>query len=48
MADLFGVSASTIAIAERQIKPLLERAGHNPLPAATRCTTLAELTAYTA
>jgi hypothetical protein len=47
MGDLFGVSANTIATAERQIKPLLERAGHNPRPATTRCTTLAELTAYT-
>ena len=48
MADLFGVSANTIATAERQIKPLLERAGHTPTPAATQCTTLAELTAYAA
>ncbi len=32
MADLFGVSANTIATAERQIKPLLERAGHTPTP----------------
>jgi transposase len=46
MADLFGVSANTIATAEQQIKPLLERASHVPVPAATRCTTLAELTAY--
>jgi Rhodopirellula transposase DDE domain len=44
MADLFGVSAGTIATAERQIKPLLEQAGHAPAPA--RCTTLTELTAY--
>jgi transposase len=48
MADLFGVSANTIATAERQIKPLLERAGHTPRPATARCTTLAELTAYAA
>src|SRR6266516_462180 len=48
MADLFGVSANTIATAERHIKPLLERAGHTPTPAATQCTTLAELTAYAA
>jgi transposase len=48
IADLFGVSANTIATAERQIKPLLERAGHAPAPAATRCSTLAELTAYAA
>jgi hypothetical protein len=48
MADLFGVSPNTIATAERQIKPLLERAGHTPAPAAARCTTLAELTAYAA
>ncbi|HUD39794.1 MAG TPA: ISAzo13 family transposase [Streptosporangiaceae bacterium] len=48
MADLFGVSANTIATAERQIKPLLERAGHTAEPAAARCATLAELTAYAA
>jgi Rhodopirellula transposase DDE domain len=48
MADLFGVSANTIATAERQIKPLLQRAGHPPGPAAIRCTTLAELTTYAA
>jgi len=48
MADLFGVSANTIATAERQIKPLLERAGHSPGPAAARYSTLAELTAYAA
>ena len=48
LADLFGVSTGTIATAERQIKPLLERAGHTPTPAATQCTTLAELTAYAA
>jgi hypothetical protein len=32
--------------AERQIKPLLKRAGHRIEPAATPLTTLAELTAY--
>jgi hypothetical protein len=47
-ADLFGVSANTIATAERQIKPLPERAGHTPRSSATRCITLAELTAYAA
>jgi DDE family transposase len=48
LADLFGVSAGTIATAERQIKPLLQRAGHAPAPALARCTTLTELTAYAA
>jgi hypothetical protein len=48
LADLFGVSANTIATAERQIKPLLQRAGHTPEPAAISCTTLAELTRYAA
>lgn len=43
-----GVSADTIATAERQIKPLLERAGHTPRPTAIRRTNLAELTAYAA
>jgi hypothetical protein len=46
LAELFGVSANTIGTAERQIKPLLKRAGHNIEPAATRLTTLADLTAY--
>ena len=46
LADLFGVSTGTIATAERQIKPLPKRAGHNIKPAATRLTTLADLTAY--
>jgi hypothetical protein len=46
LADLFGVSANTIATAERQIKPLLERAGHTIEPAMAHLTTLAELTAY--
>jgi Rhodopirellula transposase DDE domain len=45
LADLFGVSAGTIATAERQITPLLKRAGHKIKPA-TRLTTLADLTAY--
>jgi hypothetical protein len=45
LADLFGVSAGTIATAERQIKPLLQRAGHRFEPT-TPLTTLAELTAY--
>jgi hypothetical protein len=48
MADLSGVSVNTIATAELQIKPLLERAGHVPEPAAARYATLAELTAYAA
>ncbi len=48
MADLFGVSTGTIATAEQQIKPLLQRAGHAPAPAPARCATLAELTAYAA
>ena len=46
LADLFGVSTGTIATAERQIKPLLKRAGHSIEPATTRLTTLADLTAY--
>ena len=46
LADLFGVSAGTIATAERQINPLLQRAGHIIEPATTRLATLAELTAY--
>ncbi len=46
LADLFGVSAGTIATAERQIKPLLKRAGHSIEPAATPLTTLASLTEY--
>ena len=46
LADLFGVSTGTIATAERQIKPLLKRAGHRIEPAATPLTTLADLTAY--
>ena len=33
LAELFGVSKGTIATAERQIKPLLERAGHTIEPA---------------
>jgi hypothetical protein len=45
LADLF-VSAGTIATAERQVKPLLKRAGHSIEPAATPLTTLADLTAY--
>jgi transposase len=48
LAELFGVSANTLATAERQIKPLLQRAGHTSEAAATQCTTLAELTAYAA
>ena len=46
LADLSGVSTGTIATAERQIKPLLKRAGHRIEPAATPLTTLADLTAY--
>jgi transposase len=46
LADLFGVSAGTIATAERQITPLLKRAGHTIKPATTRLTTLADLTTY--
>jgi hypothetical protein len=46
LADLFGVSTGTIATAERQIKPLLKRAGHRIEPAATPLTTLADITAY--
>ena len=46
LAELFGVSTGTIATAQRQITPLLERAGHKIKPATTRLTTLAGLTAY--
>ncbi len=46
LADLFGVAPNTIATAERQIKPLLQRAGHTIEPASTPLTTMADLTAY--
>ena len=46
LAELFGVSKGTIATAERQIKPLLERAGHTIEPATAQLATLADLTAY--
>ena len=46
LADLFGVAPNTIATAERQVKPLLERAGHTIEPAPTPLTTMADLTAY--
>jgi hypothetical protein len=46
LAGLSGVSTGTIATAERQIKPLLKRAGHSIEPAATPLTTLADLTTY--
>ena len=45
-AEPFGVSAGTIATAERQIKPPPKRAGHSIEPATTPLTTLADLTAY--
>ena len=46
LAELFGVAPNTIGTAERQIKPLLARAGHTIKPATTPLTTLADLTAY--
>jgi hypothetical protein len=46
LAGLFGVSTGTIATAERQIKPLLQQAGHPIEPAITPLTTLASLTEY--
>jgi hypothetical protein len=46
LAELPGVALNTIATAERQIRPLLQRAGHSIEPATTRLTTLASLTAY--
>jgi hypothetical protein len=46
LGDLFGVSPNTIGAAERQIKPLLQRAGHTTEPAPAPLTTLADLTAY--
>jgi hypothetical protein len=48
LAELFGVSTGTIATAERQIRPLLEGAGHTAGPAAARLTTMNDLTAYAA
>jgi hypothetical protein len=46
LAGLFGVAPNTIGTAERQVKPLLARAGHIIEPATTPLTTLADLTAY--
>jgi hypothetical protein len=46
LAELSGVAPSTISTAERQLKPLLARAGHLTEPATTPLTTLADLTAY--
>ena len=46
LAELFGVAPNTIGTAERQVKPLLARAGHTIDPAPTPLTTLADLTAY--
>jgi hypothetical protein len=46
LAELFGVAPNTIGTAERQIKPLLARAGYTTEPATTPLTTLASLTAY--
>lgn len=46
LADLFGVAPNTIATAERQIKPLLQRAGHIIEPASTPLTTMADFTAH--
>jgi transposase len=46
LAELFGVAPNTIGTAERQVKPLLARAGHTIEPATTPLTTLADLTAY--
>jgi hypothetical protein len=40
LADLFGVAPNTIATAERQIRPLLARAGHTTEPATTPLTTM--------
>src|SRR5215469_2819590 len=47
-AELFGVTAATIANAERQIRPLLARHRHTTPPAADSFTTLAELTTFAA
>ena len=46
LADLSGVAPNTIATAERQVRPLLARAGHTTEPATTPLTTMADLTAY--
>ncbi|MEV6866535.1 ISAzo13 family transposase, partial [Streptosporangium subroseum] len=48
LAELFGVVTGTIAKAERQIRPLLDRCGYIIEPAETRFTSLADLTAFAA
>jgi hypothetical protein len=48
LAELFGVSTGTIATAERQLRPLLEGAGHITGPATARLSTIGDLTAYAA
>ena len=46
LAGLFGVVTDTIGTAERQIRPLLDQAGHHIKPVGTPLTTLASLTEY--
>ena len=46
LAELFGVVTGTIAKAARQVRPLLERHGHQIKPAPAPIKTLAGLTAY--
>jgi hypothetical protein len=48
LADLFGVVTRTIATAERQIRPLLDRGGHVIAPTETSLKTLTDLTAFAA
>jgi hypothetical protein len=48
LAELFGVSIRTIATAQRQLRPLLERAGHTTGPAVARLATMGDLAAYAA
>lgn len=48
LAALFGVTHPTIATAERQLKPLLERHCRTIAPTGTRLRTLADLTAFAA
>jgi hypothetical protein len=47
LAELLRVSTGTIAAAERQVRPLLEGAGHTTGPAVARLTTMDDFTAHT-
>jgi hypothetical protein len=48
LAELFGVVATTIGNAQRQIKPLLNQGKHTITPSHIKLRTLAELTTYAA